>query len=79
MKSIRKYIYAALLMLSALSFSPSPASAQNAAGSFTLTNEVHWQTCDCAGGQLPLHDWIHRSGRDADAAQAWGRTERRSC
>ena len=43
MKSIRKFVYAALLMLSALSFVPNLASAQDAAGTFTLTHEVHWQ------------------------------------
>jgi hypothetical protein len=51
MKSIRKYIYAALLMLSALNFSPSTASAQDAAGSFTLTNEVHWQSAIVPAGK----------------------------
>ena len=51
MKSIRKYIYAALLMLSGLSFTPSTASAQDAAGSFTLTNEVHWQSAIVPAGK----------------------------
>jgi hypothetical protein len=51
MKSMRKYIYAALLMLSALSFTPSTASAQDAAGSFTLTNEVHWQSAIVPAGK----------------------------
>jgi hypothetical protein len=43
MKSHRKFAYAVVLLLSALSFEPSPASAQNAAGAFTLAHEVHWQ------------------------------------
>ena len=43
MKSIRNFAYAAVLTLSALSFAPSLASAQEAAGAFTLTHEVHWQ------------------------------------
>ncbi len=51
MKSIRKNVYAALLMLSALSFTPSPASAQDAAGSFTLTHEVHWQNAVVPAGK----------------------------
>jgi hypothetical protein len=51
MKSIRKFAYAALLMLSALSFTPSPASAQDAAGSFTLTHEVHWQNAVVPAGK----------------------------
>jgi hypothetical protein len=51
MKLIRKYIYAALLILSALSFTPSTASAQDAAGSFTLTNEVHWQSAIIPAGK----------------------------
>jgi hypothetical protein len=43
MKSIRKFAYAAVLTLSALNFAPSLASAQDAAGSFTLSHEVRWQ------------------------------------
>ena len=42
MKSIRNYVYAAILAASALNLSPSLASAQEAArGKFTLTHEVH--------------------------------------
>jgi hypothetical protein len=42
MKSIRNYVYAAILAASALNFSPSLASAQEQAhGKFTLTHEVH--------------------------------------
>lgn len=51
MKSIRKYVYAAALTISALSFTPSPASAQEAAGSFTLTQEVHWQNAIVPAGK----------------------------
>ena len=43
MNSIRKLAYAAVLTLSALNFAPSMASAQEAAGTFTLSHEVHWQ------------------------------------
>jgi len=43
MNSIRRFLYAAVLVLSALNFKPSLASAQDAAGTFTLTHEVHWQ------------------------------------
>jgi hypothetical protein len=43
MKSLRKFAYAVVLILSALSFEPSPAAAQDAAGTFTLAHEVHWQ------------------------------------
>jgi hypothetical protein len=42
MKSIRRFAYAAVLTLSALNFAPSLAFAQDAAGTFTLTHEVHW-------------------------------------
>lgn len=50
MKSIRKFAYATLLMLSALNFVPSLASAENAAGTFTLTHEVHWQNAIVPAG-----------------------------
>ena len=51
MKSIRKFVYAALLLLSALIFAPSLASAQDAAGTFTLTHEVHWQSTIVPAGK----------------------------
>ncbi len=51
MKSIRKFAYAAALTLSALSFTPSLASAQEAAGSFTLSREVHWQNAIVPAGK----------------------------
>ena len=50
MKSIRRFVYAALLSLSALSFTPSLASAQEAAGRFTLAHEVHWQNAIVPAG-----------------------------
>jgi hypothetical protein len=50
MKSIRNFAYAAALTLSALNFAPSLASAQDAAGSFTLTHEVHWQNAVVPAG-----------------------------
>jgi hypothetical protein len=42
-KSLRKFVYAAVLTLSALNFAPSLASAQDEGGTFTLPHEVHWQ------------------------------------
>ena len=51
MKSIRKFVYAALLMLGTLNFAPSLASAQDAAGNFTLTHEVHWQSTIVPAGK----------------------------
>jgi len=51
MKSIRKLAYAAVLTLSALNFAPSLASAQDAAGSFTLTHDVHWQNAVVPAGR----------------------------
>lgn len=50
MKSIRKFAYAAALTLSALNFAPGLASAQEAAGTFTLTHEVHWQNAVVPAG-----------------------------
>jgi hypothetical protein len=44
MGSIRRFAYAAALTLSAISFAPSLASAQEAHGRFVLTHEVHWQS-----------------------------------
>ncbi|MFZ1010626.1 MAG: hypothetical protein WAN65_27555 [Candidatus Sulfotelmatobacter sp.] len=51
MKSIRKYVYAAVLTVSALNFAPGLASAQEAAGSFTLDHEVHWQNAVVPAGK----------------------------
>jgi hypothetical protein len=43
MRSIRRFIYSVVLALSALTFTPSPASAQEMHGSFTLSHDVRWQ------------------------------------
>ena len=51
MKFIRKFAYAAVLTLSALNFAPSLASAQEAAGTFALTHEVHWQNAVVPAGE----------------------------
>lgn len=51
MNSIRKVAYAAVLTLSALNFAPNTASAQEAAGTFTLTHEVHWQNAVVPAGE----------------------------
>jgi hypothetical protein len=58
--TIRKFAYAALLAVTALSFVPSPASAQeNARGSFTLTHDVRWQNAMVPAGE-------YRFSLDAD-------------
>jgi hypothetical protein len=51
MNSIRKFAYATVLTLSALSFSPSLASAQEAGGKFRLSHEVHWQNIVVPAGE----------------------------
>jgi hypothetical protein len=52
MTSVRKFIYAGLLAISGLSFSPSPASAQEIArGRFTLAHNVHWQNAMVPAGE----------------------------
>jgi hypothetical protein len=51
MNSIRRFVYAAALMLSALNFAPTLASAQDAAGAFTLTHEVRWQNAIVPAGK----------------------------
>jgi hypothetical protein len=51
MKLIRKFAYATVLTLSALNFAPSLASAQEAAGKFTLSHEVHWQNVVVPAGE----------------------------
>jgi len=51
MKTIRNYVYAALLAASALNFTPSLASAQEAAkGRFTLTHAAHLGNATLAAG-----------------------------
>jgi hypothetical protein len=43
MNTIRKFVYAALLAMTAMSFMPSQAMAEEPAhGKFTLTHNVHW-------------------------------------
>jgi hypothetical protein len=51
MKTIRRFAYAVVLTLSALNFAPSMASAQEAAGTFTLAHEVHWQNAVVPAGE----------------------------
>ena len=52
MKSIRNFAYASLLALTALSFVPSLASAQEEAhGTFTLTHDVLWQNAVVPAGE----------------------------
>lgn len=51
MTSIRRFVFAAALTLTAFSFAPSPASAQEARGRFVLTHEVHWQTTLLPAGE----------------------------
>jgi len=51
MNSIRRFVYAAVLALSALNFAPSVASAQDAAGTFKLTHEVRWQNAIVPAGK----------------------------
>jgi len=51
MTSIRRFVYAATLTLTAFSFAPSLASAQEARGRFVLTHEVHWQTTLLPAGE----------------------------
>ena len=53
MKTIRNYVYAVTLAVTALSFAPTMASAQEPVhGKFTLTHEVHW-----GGATLPAGDY----------------------
>jgi hypothetical protein len=51
MKSIRNFAYAALLAVSALSLSPSTASAQSEGGTFTLAHDVRWQNVIVPAGE----------------------------
>jgi len=50
MNSIRKFVYASALTLSAFTFAPNLASAQNAVGKFTLTHSVLWQNATIPAG-----------------------------
>jgi hypothetical protein len=51
MNSIRRFAYIAALVLGALNLAPSMASAQAAAGTFTLTHEVRWQNAVVPAGK----------------------------
>jgi hypothetical protein len=52
MKNLRNYIYAAILAASAFNYSPTPATAQEAArGKFTLTHEVHLGNAKLPAGE----------------------------
>ena len=50
MKLLRKFASTAVLTLSALSLIRSPAAAQTANGSFTLSHDVHWQNAVVPAG-----------------------------
>src|SRR4029077_16516503 len=50
MRSSRRFVYSAVLALSALTFTPIPASAQQMHGSFTLSHQVRWQKCVVPAG-----------------------------
>ena len=43
MRSIRQFVYAAVLGVSLFAVQPTPAAAEEAHGSFTLSHEVHWE------------------------------------
>ena len=51
MRSIRKFAYAAALGLSMFTLQPALAAAEEAQGKFTLSHEVHWQTCILGPGE----------------------------
>jgi len=62
MTTIRKFVYTTLLVLSALSFAPTLASAQEPArGEFKLPHEVHWQNAVVPAGE-------YRFSYEADGA-----------
>jgi hypothetical protein len=63
MKSLRKFAFATLFTLSALSFSVSPASAEAARGRFTLTHEAH-----CQNAVLPAGEYEFSLGQEGP----WG-------
>ena len=51
MKTIRNYVYAAMLAVTALNFAPTLASAQESAkGKFTLTHQAHLGNATLAAG-----------------------------
>ncbi len=51
MKSIHKFVYAAVLLLSAFNFAPTLASAQEEGGRFTLPHTVLWQNVEVPAGE----------------------------
>ena len=51
MNTIRRFVYAAALTVSALNFAPTLASAQDARGTFKLTHDVHWQNSLVPAGE----------------------------
>src|SRR5260221_8371686 len=52
MKTIRNYVYAAILAVTALNFAPTLASAQEPAhGKFTLTHDVRWGIAKLPAGE----------------------------
>jgi len=52
MTTIRKFVYAALLAVTSLTFAPSLASAQEQAqGRFTLSHDVRWQNAIVPAGE----------------------------
>ncbi len=50
MKTIRNYVYAAILAATAFNFAPAAASAEEVRGKFTLTHEVHLGNAKLAAG-----------------------------
>jgi len=64
MSSIRRYVYAALLAITTLSFAPTLVSAQSPArGKFTLPHEVHWQSAVVPAGEYEFkYDPNDRAG-----------------
>jgi hypothetical protein len=60
MKSLRKFAYSALLILSALGLTPTLLAAQEGRGSFTLTHEVRWQNIDVSAGEYEFT--LHPTG-----------------
>lgn len=51
MTSIPKFAFAAVLAAALLAIAPSPASAQEARGSFTLIHDVRWENATIPAGE----------------------------
>jgi hypothetical protein len=51
MKSIHKFVYAVVLLLSTFNFAPTLASAQEEGGRFTLPHSVLWQNVEVPAGE----------------------------